>query len=270
MLYIIFTNGLGLGELCYADDTKLFQIIRNMDDRNSLQEKLNKIEKWSEENGLTLNASKTFHISFGKKAVNTLYFLKSQIIKEVDQVRDLGVIFDKNLTFKPHIEYISKRISQMIGAARRFVSGINQPLLISRIYTVYIQPIMEYGATVWNQNRLTINNMLTLAHKKVTRIALNIYYTMNPDRYIAYEKRCEILNQDGPVRRRASQAAQICIKIIKGEIDMSFGQLIRDHVNTNQERRIRRLLNRTNNNIDSAQKSNCYHARCHEHFRKCH
>lgn len=91
--------------------------------------------------------------------------------------------------------------------------------------------------------------MLTLAHKKVTRIALNIYYTMNPDRYIAYEKRCEILNQDGPVRRRASQAAQICIKIIKGEIDMSFGQLIRDHVNTNQERRIRRLLNRTNNNI---------------------
>lgn len=86
-LYILFTNGLGLEELCYADDTKVFQIIRSMNDRNLLQEKLNRIEKWSEENGLTLNASKTYHISFGKRVINTLYFLKNQIIQEVDQVR---------------------------------------------------------------------------------------------------------------------------------------------------------------------------------------
>lgn len=69
-------------------------------------------------------------------------------MEEVNEVRDLGVLFDSALTFKKHIEYIQKRASQMIGAARRFVTGINRPILIARIYTVYIQPVLEYCSVV--------------------------------------------------------------------------------------------------------------------------
>lgn len=240
MLYILFTSGLGLDELCYADDTKVFQIIRNLHDRDALQAKINKIEKWSQENGLTLNPKKTYHVS---------YVIKGQIIEEVKEVRDLGVLFDSDLTFKSHVEYINKRTSQMIGAARRFVMGINRPFLIARIYSVYIQPILEYCAVVWNQNRITLNNSLNLSHKKVTRIALNIYWTMDPSGYIAYDKRCEILNQDGPLIRRNTQAAILCTKIIKEEITLTFGQTIRDHLNFNTDARIYHLLNRTDSSI---------------------
>lgn len=127
-----------------------------------------------------------------------MYFLKNQIILEKGVVRDLGVMFDSGPTFKNHIEYIVKRMNQMIGAARRMVTELRQPFLIKRIYAVYIQPLADYCSVVWNQNRLTVNNSLTLAHKKVTRIALGVFYGIDPSRYISYEKRCDILAQDGP------------------------------------------------------------------------
>lgn len=87
-----------------------------------------------------------------------------------------------------------------------------------------------------------------LTHKKITRIALGIYYNMDPNRYIAYDKRCEILNQDGPAIRRATQAAVLCVKIIKEETVLSFSQKILDHLNTNFNARIFHLLLRTDNN----------------------
>lgn len=246
LYYILFTNGLGLDELCYADDTKVFQIIRTLQDRDALQTKINKIEKWSSENGLTLNPNETYHVSYGKRTVHSLYFIKGQIIEEKKEARDLGVIFDSGLTFKSHIEYVNKRASQMIGAARRFVTGINIPILIARIYSVYIQPIMEYCSVVWNQHRITLNNSLNLSHKKVTRIALNIYWNMDPTRYIAYDRRCEVLNQDGPLVRRSTQAAITCTKIIKGELRLTFSQIIQNNLNQNTNARVFHLLNRTN------------------------
>lgn len=249
MLYILFTNDVGIDQLCFADDSKVYQIFRNMNDRNSLQNKLNRLEKWATENGLTLNPEKTYHMSFGRRMFNSIYFLKNRIIKEVELVRDLGVYFDRDLTFKYHIKNVIKRSNQMIGAARRFVTGIKHTVLIARIYAVYIQPVLEYGSIVWNQNKITLNNGITLAHKKVTRIALNVYYNMEARRYIPYEKRCEILSQDGPLVRRHTQAANFCLKIIKDVVKLSFGNRISEHVNTNFDARVFHLFLRTDNNI---------------------
>lgn len=123
-LYLIFTNDVGLGEICFADDTKLTQVIRTIADRNLLQARIEKLESWASLNGLTLNPSKTFHVAFGRRMVHIIYFLKGQIIEEKEVVRDLGILFDKGLTFADHVEYISKRTNQMIGAARRLVTEL--------------------------------------------------------------------------------------------------------------------------------------------------
>lgn len=249
VLYIIFTNDVGIGEICYADDTKIKQNIRTMADRNILQEKITKLENWSIENGLTLNSEKTFHVSYGKRSISTLYFLKGQIISQKESVRDLGVIFDNKLTFSKHIEHVTTRTNQMIGAARRLVTDLKMPMLIRRIYAVYIQPIAEYCSVIWNQNRITMNAPLSLLHKKVTRIALNIFYGMNPSHYIEYNQRCEILNQDGPTIRRSTQAAMLCVKILKGDITLSFSGSMINHINMIQDARINHLLLRTDRNI---------------------
>lgn len=217
-------------------------------DRHELQNRIDKLETWADINGLTLNPTKTFHVSYGKKLAHSTYFLKNQVILEKGVVRDLGVMFVSGLTFKNHIEYVSKRMNQMIGAARCLVTELNQPILI-KIYSVYIQTLADYCAVVWNQNRLTENNSLTLAHKKVIRIALNVFYGMDPRRYITYEKRCEILFQDGPSIRRTTQAAVLCVKILKLEVNLSCSQAIINHINPNTDARINHLLLRIDNRI---------------------
>lgn len=112
--FIIFTNDLDIEFLlCYADDTKAFRKIRNLQDRNKLQEDIDKISKWSIENNLTLNVKKTYHVSYGRSKFDSIYTLNHNIIEKCITVRDLGIIFDSGLTFKPHIESIARRLSQI-------------------------------------------------------------------------------------------------------------------------------------------------------------
>lgn len=108
---------------------------------------------------------------------------------------------------------------------------IKYPLLICRIFKIYIQPIIDYGSMIWNQDRIMLNNNIMLLVKKVTRIALNITYTMEPSHYICFEKRCAILNIDLPNIRRMTQEAIFGLKIIKGELKCNLRGEIEQYIN---------------------------------------
>lgn len=188
-----------------------------MDDRHELQENINSLESWASLNQLTLNPKKTYHVSYGKKVIDTLYFLKGNIIEKTPQVRDLGLIFDDKLTFKTHIESITRRLNQMTGAARRFCNDIKSPITMSKIFKIYMQPVIDYGSLIWNQNRIGINTQITLAVKRATRYALNISHFTSPSHYICFEMRCDILDIDLPDTRRRTQAAIFGLKLLKEE-----------------------------------------------------
>lgn len=86
-----------------------------MKDRNALQHDVDKVARWSMENQLTLNVTKTYHMSYGAKVLDCLFTLNHVLIEKSVTVRDLGLTFDKDLSFKTHIQSISRRISQMAG-----------------------------------------------------------------------------------------------------------------------------------------------------------
>lgn len=107
ILYILFTNDMNLEDsLCFADDTKIFAKIRSIENRNLLQERILELQNWAEINFLTLNPIKTYHVSYGKKIINSCYFLQGT--EKVHQVRDLRIIFDEEFTFKPHVQNIAR------------------------------------------------------------------------------------------------------------------------------------------------------------------
>lgn len=47
-------------------------------------------------------------------------------IQTVEEMRDLGVVFDSQLTFVPHIEDVIRRITAISGAMHRFVKEIRR------------------------------------------------------------------------------------------------------------------------------------------------
>lgn len=97
--------------LLFADDMKISKL------SDCLQEDLNKLCKYCNENFLSLNVKKCSTISFTCKISpnNNQYNLKGEIMSRVSEVGDLGIYLDNKLIFKFHIDYIVAKAYQMLG-----------------------------------------------------------------------------------------------------------------------------------------------------------
>ena len=113
MLFLKYIND--LPELCagedpsseiflYADDSKIYKVIRNQSDQQKLQTILNRpmIKNWSDEWLLRLNIDKCKSVSYCvKHPTDTSYHIMDRnqlfLLEKVKSMVDLGVRFDNNL-----------------------------------------------------------------------------------------------------------------------------------------------------------------------------
>ena len=97
----------------YVDDFLICYRSKNMNTiERQLQLNLNKIQKWSTENGFKFSKSKTVYMHFChlRKAHNDLILtLDGTPIPVVEENKFLGVIFDRKLSFIPHIKQLKAK-----------------------------------------------------------------------------------------------------------------------------------------------------------------
>ena len=101
LLFAVFINDIvKVVEHCtmelFADDIRLSLIISSNDDMVKLQQDLDKVIEWIDENKLSVNGRKCQKITFNRKTKNleTEYKINGIIVKQVERVRDLGIILD--------------------------------------------------------------------------------------------------------------------------------------------------------------------------------
>ena len=100
---------------CYADDTQLY-LSMEPDDRSrliNLQDCLKDIRSWMSSNFLLLNSDKTEVIVFGPKHLrdtfsNQIATLDGITLTPSTTARNLGVIFDQDLSFSSHIKHVTR------------------------------------------------------------------------------------------------------------------------------------------------------------------
>ena len=83
----------------YADDAKLFKIIRNKEDNNCLQKAVDHLKDWSDNWLLKLNINKCNVVSYCiRDSLDTSYYISDNAINhklnKTDSTKDLGVTFD--------------------------------------------------------------------------------------------------------------------------------------------------------------------------------
>ena len=138
--------------LLYADDLKLFRVVNNEGDSTLLQESLTSFAEWSDLNGLSLNAAKCSSISFSKhkKLIEkTTYKIGNQELNIVNSVKDLGVYFDSEITFRDHFKHITGRAFQMLG----FIFRVGKDLSVNTLRLLYcslVRSHLEYASVVWS------------------------------------------------------------------------------------------------------------------------
>ena len=95
---------------CFADDTRTSKIIRNNEDRQKMQDDLNKIYRWAEENMMEFNIDKFEQITHGEtNGIDVLPYKNptgDDIVSD-NTIKDLGLICNNNLQLKEHLNYIT-------------------------------------------------------------------------------------------------------------------------------------------------------------------
>ena len=132
-LSTVISNSSALHQL-YADDTQLFISFSAADFAykiTHLEQTISNVSDWMSSNFLSLNPSKTEFIVIGlpqqlKKIVSPLIHLPNGVnLSPVSSARNLGIIFDNNLSFSEHISSVSKSCFYHIRDLRRIRNTID-------------------------------------------------------------------------------------------------------------------------------------------------
>ena len=160
LLFAMFINDLPLqiqsSCLMFADDVKIYRKVCCAADADLLQDDLHRLCRWSHVWKLSLNPTKckSFRITLKKSPIETTYFIGNTALEHVDTIRDLGVILDTKLTFRPHIESTIKKANRALGLLIRSfqtpkLRGYLNLASVRVSYYAHVRSVLEYCSVVW-------------------------------------------------------------------------------------------------------------------------
>ena len=138
--------------LSYADDLKFFSTITSVDDCEKIQEDLNNLHGWCNDNGMELNVNKCKVMQFYRKKETTQfnYQVNDVNLEKVNVIKDLGVYFDREMSFNDHIDYITNKALKMLGFLKRTLRDFNDIGCFKALYFSYIRSSLEYACQIWS------------------------------------------------------------------------------------------------------------------------
>ncbi|KAL1447310.1 hypothetical protein WDU94_005527 [Cyamophila willieti] len=183
-LWNIFYDGVlrldmpeGVTLVGYADDLAVMVTAKTeaMLEGNANQA-LQSISEWLGAHGLQLAPEKTeAALLIGKKMCGTInLFVDGARVEVKNEIRYLGVILDKRLNFGPHVQHVSVKAANRVGALVRLMPRRTGPSLQKRklLYRV-VESTIVYAAPIWKDIcnvELYQNKLLRVQRSMLLRI----------------------------------------------------------------------------------------------------
>ena len=167
----------------YVDDFLICYRSKDMKTiETKLQNNLNKIEKWTVENGFKFSMTKTNCVHFCQEHrlhLDPALKLYNNPIPIVDQAKFLGVIFDKKLSFIPHINTLKVKCQKALNVLKLLShsdwGGDKKSLL--NLYRSLIRSKLDYGCIIYGSARKSCLKKLDTIHHQGLRLALGAFRT---------------------------------------------------------------------------------------------
>ena len=138
--------------ILFADDTNLFKSNQDISIiENVFNEELKNISLWLKVNKLSLNVKETHFIVFTKRKKfneSIKLLIDNQTIEEARSTKFLGVIIDKNITWKYHINYVAGKVSRAIGMMVKAKKYLRKEALLTLYYS-FVCPYLTYCNHIW-------------------------------------------------------------------------------------------------------------------------
>ena len=156
ILFLVYINDLEEGVTCkilkFADDTKLFRKVKEIGDKQNLQDDIDKCVKWSEKWQMLFNFGryKCLHTGPGNTGMN--YEMGGTILSKTVKEKDLGVTMNANMKVSEQCRIAASKGNQVLGMIRRNITYKEKSLIIP-LYKAIVRPHLEYCIQVWSPQR---------------------------------------------------------------------------------------------------------------------
>ena len=116
---------------------------------------------WLKHNKLSLNIEKTkcmvFHTKQKSVPIHN-FSINTAPIDNVTSFKFLGIVLDCNLSWKNHIDFVTAKLSKVIGILYKLKNVYPEQALLSIYYSLF-QSHINYGLLLWGKkNRQIIKN----------------------------------------------------------------------------------------------------------------
>ena len=187
LLFLCFINDLPASILSsdtklFADDSLLFKVIENDNDRELLQRDLSALELWEETWQMRFNPTKCVVLRISNKkspTCKTNYQLHGHTLEVVDASKYLGVTLTENLLWDKHIQNTVSKGNRTVGFLRRNLRDCTPPVKAST-YKIMVRPILEYASPVWDPYQQTDIKALEQVQRRAAIYVFNDYSTRTP------------------------------------------------------------------------------------------
>ena len=245
-LFLLFINDIvdqmppDIMILLFADDIKIAKIIKSQQDAELLQQAIDKLKLWCDQNKLHLNLKKCAVLSIFKKRqhMNVNYTYGDHTFDKVTEHKDLGVLIDRKLLFAKHIDMVTSKATAALGFVKRFCHDINDVTTLKSLYYALVQSHLEYCSTVWQPFHKIHKDKIESVQRQFTMYARREYPSIHNQFTITpYEQRLSELSMISLRRRRINSSLVFFYDIVNGSANCPS---VRNKITLNTGRSLRR------------------------------
>ena len=185
VLFLIFINDLPLcnpdnNTDLFADDSTISVMGKNKSYIcKTLDNVLEDIFHWCDENKMVVNLSKTHSMCIGSQqklsmSSNEIFNIApgGKQISESTSEKVLGIFIDPTLSWSDHISHIIKKVNSLLALLKRIKKYLNHKARIL-FYNAYVLPHLDYCCSIWgNCSKFLIETLLKV-QKRAARIILD-------------------------------------------------------------------------------------------------
>ena len=173
VLFLVFIDdiddGVNNSILKFADDTKLFGVVNNLEQHDVLQQDLQRLVDWSNRWLMEFNAAKCTVIHVGRNNQRYEYVMGEQKLSAVDEERDLGIMITADMKSSVNCQVACSRAQRILGMLKRFIASKTANIMVP-LYKSLVRPIVEYCTPAWSPHYIKDKQILERIQHRFTRL----------------------------------------------------------------------------------------------------
>ena len=180
LLFLLFINALPdkivSNTRLFADDCIVYRQINRPEDCLILQEDLNSLAEWESKWGMAFHPQKCSVLSIkrSRSPVKYSYRLKGHVLDLQDSTKYLGVDIQSSLSWKTHIDRITKKSNSMLGFLRRNVRSCSEETKANAYFSMtMVRSNLEYCSSVWSPHHKDQIHKIEMVQRRAARYTTN-------------------------------------------------------------------------------------------------